>query len=171
MPRRPVVLPADRFFARLDKFECECPSCGSIIFAGRTPRTRSAARLQPDSPSVWKLTYNPNSQRLRCPHCNLTYIVGLLAYPVPHHRRSLEAPPDTVPTSRQWMEMRKQGGGWFVRKAYTLGEEVNLVVDSPCSCGPKSWAPTCPIHGDPAHGGGQLTAEAETGPANTRGGG
>jgi hypothetical protein len=33
MPRLPQHPPHERFFARLDRFECECPHCGTVMLS------------------------------------------------------------------------------------------------------------------------------------------
>ena len=148
--------PADRFFARIDKFECECPSCGRLLFStDRPPKSRrSRSRLRgdireaPRRPSVWDLVWNPLTQRLRCPWCDVPYLVGLVLYPVKHGaRRPAKAPPDTIPNKRQLLELRRRTGGWGAKDTYANGAEVNLVVDNPCTCRPNTWDTACPVHG------------------------
>jgi hypothetical protein len=155
---RTRILPADRFFARVDKFECECPSCGRLLFSTERPpkasrlqsrgRQRGDIRETPRTASVWDLVWNPLSQRLRCPWCGIVYLIGLVAFPVKHGaRRPLKAPPDTIPDKRQLLELRRRTGGWWAKAHYAEGQEVNLVVDEPCICPPNGWAVACPIHG------------------------
>jgi len=158
------MLRADRFFARLIAFECECPNCGKLVFSDQDERSlptrlktpglkRGVARQRPYSKAVWKLVWNPFSQRLRCPWCRNTYVAGLVLYPMKlGGPRPVDAPPDTAPTKRQLLELRRRAGGWFADKDYHKGQEVNLVIDSDCRCPKNGWAPSCPIHGDPAQG-------------------
>ena len=164
MPHVPTMLPADRFFARLDRFECECPSCGNLILSSFDERSgparlqsigqrRGAARRTPHNVSVKALVWNPLSQRLACPFCGKSYYAGLVLYPAPPSRPQAIAPPaDAIPTRRQLAELRRRTGGWWAEQAYKPGEPVNLIIDSPCICPPKGWAVVCPVHGDPAHG-------------------
>jgi hypothetical protein len=162
MPRVPVMPPADRFFARLDRFECECPSCGRLIFTSLDKHSlpmrlqerahlRRDAATTPRSKRVWKSVWNPHSQRLACPWCHRSFVGGLMLYPVrPYVPRPVNAPPDTVPNDHERAEMieRRKAGGWRSRRYQQAGQHVNLAVTSPCSCG-EGWTMTCPIHGDP----------------------
>jgi hypothetical protein len=163
MPHRRTVPPADRFFARLDKFECECPNCGQMIFTAHDDRTLPARLLGPDkrrhaaalprNQSVWNLVWNPLAQRLRCPWCGIAYYAGLMLYPSKSGaRRALAAPPDATPDKRQWLAIRRRAGGFFAKDTYIYGQNVNWVIDADCTCGEDTWAPACPIHGDPAQG-------------------
>jgi hypothetical protein len=103
--------------------------------------------------SIWKLKWNPYSQRLVCPYCERTYIAGLVLYPVKWGMwRITKAPPDTLPSKRQWAEIRRAAGGWFAQKELAAGraggEPVNLAVDQPCSCPDIGLpVPECPVHG------------------------
>lgn len=163
MPYVPTVPSADRFFARLDAFECECPSCGRLIFCSLNKHSlgvqlqnlahlRRDAQHMPKARRIWELVWNPHSQRLACPWCGRSYIAGLMLYPVrPHAQRPLDAPPDTVPGPRELAQLRRKAGGWHARALHQTGQHVNQAVTSPCSCGAaaEGWSVTCPVHGDP----------------------
>lgn len=171
MPHVPTVPPADRFFARLDRFECECPSCGRVIFTVINNRTlparlqapahlRRDAKQLPKSKRILQAAWNPFTQRLTCPWCGRAYVAGLMLYPLNLHvysQKALDAPPDTVPTSRQLAEMRRRAGGWHARQLYQAGEHVNQAVLTPCSCG-EGWNVRCPVHGDPEQLGAKVDA-------------
>jgi hypothetical protein len=172
MPRVPYLPPASRFFARLDKFACECPACGGLITSNYDTRDtplrlstmgqrRGAIKQRPGDQSIQHLVWNPHTQRLRCPHCYKVCTLGLLAYdhaPSAGQYQPLNVQPaDTVPDRRQRLELRQAGGGWWAEQAYAPGDEVNLVVTNPCSCPRKGWAASCPVHGDPA----QMPAETD----------
>jgi hypothetical protein len=148
--------PANRCFARLDKFECECPNCGHLIstLGDRRPQpTRSTARRRSKHRSAWALLWNPYTQRLTCPWCDKSFHCGVVLFPIkPGQRRVLVAPSDTTLTPRHELEQRQQVGGWYAQKVHEPGDPVNLVLDRPCSCPDRGWAPSCPVHGDPAHG-------------------
>lgn len=158
------MLPADRFYARLDRFQCECPSCGRVISTQfdeiRGPERhrslserRKAAKEAPKNKSVRDLTWNPHTQGLKCPWCGRRYVAGLLLYP---HRQGArlvrQAPPDTIPTRRQDLETRTHAQGWWLKQGYAAGEPVNVVADAPCLCPDHGWAPACPIHGEVLRG-------------------
>lgn len=161
MPHVPRMPPATRFFARLDRFSCECPACGKVIYTGRGitggPRRLEAmyklrpnAVANPRARNVWKLHWNPITQRLVCPYCTTPYTAGLVLYPLAKgYRRSLTPPPDTVPTPHQRAELRHLAGGYFGKEPRsTAEEEVNLVIDDPCTCSEVTgWTPSCPVHG------------------------
>lgn len=168
MPHVPSMPPAVRFFARLERFECECPSCGQLIFSRfddrRAPKRlhkisqrRSEAKRDPHSRAVEDLVWNPHSHRLACPKCHKAFIVGLVAYSTRHGMWRLRtAPPDTVPTAKQYQEIRQRyaaarllaGGYWMRRPQLTRAESVNLAIDQPCICPPEGVPlSSCPIHG------------------------
>jgi hypothetical protein len=156
MPHVPAAPPADRFFARIDKFECECPSCGRLISSALDKRnptraTAEARQLQArTNKRIWDSVWNPHSQRLACPWCRKSFVAGLLLYPVkPHGGRPLDAPPDVALTSRELAVMRQRAQGWYVRQLYRAGQHVNQAVMTPCSCPEPGWSVTCPLHGDP----------------------
>jgi len=152
---------ADRVYARLDRFQVECPKCGEIILSwhrdSMTParlhdlsHKRSAARLAPTKRAVRHLTFNPVSQRLVCPFCRTRYVVGLLLYQC-QTLKTFSEPPDVAPTKRDLARLRRYASGWWMNQLRQDGEPVNLVVDAPCICPkPDGWAVACPVHGDPA---------------------
>ena len=159
MPYVPRQLPAGRFFARLDRFECECPSCGKLILPyvrrHKLPARlqdiaaqRSAAKQLPDNPSVKRLIFNPHTQQLRCPHCQAAYVAGLLLFPVGRTRRLVDAPLDATPTTQQRLALAHAAGGFFEDELYEEGTtQVNRVVTGGCSCPPRAWDHACPVHG------------------------
>jgi hypothetical protein len=162
MPHVAQLPAASRFFARIDRFECECPSCGQIILSSRQARgydldrlkspseQRAAAKLLPQNRSVRRLIYNPLTQRLKCPHCNTSYTVGLLLYPLHHGGRYRPVqPPDTIPSRREMAELRRYAGGWWLNQQRKQDDPVNQVVDNPCRCQPQAWVPGCPVHDVP----------------------
>ena len=168
MPRIPRQLPADRCFARVDRFQCECPACGQLIVPSKRQKPlplekrtiaeqrASLASTTADGFSARRMVYNPHTQRLRCPSCSATYIVGLLLFPYRRHGLPADAPIDARPTRRERLEMARLGGGWWAKQAYR--EEVtpvNYVIEAPCSCPPTETDPACPVHGPagdlPAH--------------------
>ena len=161
MPHVPKMPPATRFFARLDRFSCECPACGKVIYTGRgitgqprrleavyKARANAAGKLR--NRSVWKLQWNPITQRLVCPYCTTPFTAGLVLYTVPPGAyRSLTPPPDTIPTPHQRAELRRLAGGYFGKDPHKQTAEVNLVIDDPCTCSEVTgWSPSCPVHGN-----------------------
>jgi len=158
MPHNHAMIPADRFFARLDKFVCECPSCGELLCAEeerhgrkRSLRTmsqrRSDARENPGVPAIWTLRWNPYTQRLWCPWCRNSFVAGLMLYPMKlGGPRPTSAPPDTIPTKRQLLALRRQAGGFFAEQVFHRGDEVNLVIDADCTCPEGEYNPRCLIH-------------------------
>ena len=167
----PVVArmpPGRRCFARIDRFECECPHCGRLIFAGIDKRylpkrltggtsdTRAAAKQRPRTESTLKLFWNPYTQRFCCPFCDHVYTVGLVFYPVGQRTRRIVVPPgDCEPTPAEVAEMRRLAGGWWVKGGKGADRRrpedyANLVVDGECSCPELGTAPACPLHGEDA---------------------
>jgi len=168
MPRVSAMPPSSRFWARLDRFECECPSCGQVMTPGtddrRAPkrlatigRRRGAARHNPKRSSVDALVWNPYSQRVKCMYCHCCFHAGLVLYPVRNGMYRIRVPPeDTVPDKRQALELRRaQGGGWYAVQPHirdarrVLANSVNVYVDQGCTCPMFGYSGTCPIHGLP----------------------
>ena len=165
MPHVPQLPPTDRFFARLDKFEMECPACGQVFPSwqvGReaplmaSSRTRAQlrhqAKVSPAGKTVRKMVFNPLTQRVECPSCHSVYVLGILAYSIGCGRRSaIPEPPDTVPTAHERAALRRRAGGWWLNRIYQREQEVNIVVEPGCLCplyGADSAA--CPVHGEGA---------------------
>ena len=160
MPRIPRMIPADRCFARIDRFECECPDCGRLILPARQGRKlpprlersigdqRDVARSQPAVGE--RLVYNPHTQLVRCTSCGRSYVVGLVLFPLRRGAsRPVDAPIDAEPTRAQRLAMTRLAGGWAARQAYVENEtQVNQVITQPCSCPARGAGdPTCPVHG------------------------
>jgi hypothetical protein len=172
MPTLPAVPPADRIFARVQTFQCACPSCGRLLTSTQdqgnlSQHLTARGEMQPGHKyrkrmrtvkSVQYLTWNPYTQRLTCPWCNRAFVVGLLFYPVPAGGpRTLDPPPDVVPTIRERQELARRdrieqargAGGWYLEHVYQQGEMVNLHVPAACSCPRRGWASDCRLHGTP----------------------
>ena len=160
MPDIPRIPPGRRCFARIDRFECECPSCGRLIFAGidksflpkrlaDASRARAAAKQRPRAESVLRLFWNPYTQRLCCPWCDHVYTLGLLFYPVKTKGRRITRPaPDTEPTAAEVAEMRRLAGGWWVKGGKAPEEYANQHVTAECRCPEQATASDCPLHGE-----------------------
>jgi uncharacterized C2H2 Zn-finger protein len=154
MPHVPTVPPSSRFFARIDRFTCECPSCGLVIVAQldatrHRSRDDETNRVRRRPRRAREVTYNALTQRLACPRCRKVYQIGLMAYPVvPRSKKAVE-PSDTIPSPRQFLAIRQQAGvGFWAIDAKPSGEEVNLALDVPCTCPkPYGWHAGCPVHG------------------------
>jgi hypothetical protein len=160
MPDVPRMPPGRRFYARIDRFECECPHCGRYVFAGierknlpkrlaENNRARAAAKQRPRSESVLKLFWNPYTQRWCCPWCDHVFTAGIVMYPVKSRSRRIVVPPaDCDPTPAEIAEMRRLAGGWFVKQPRGRPEEdANLIVQAACSCPGQGTDPACPLHG------------------------
>lgn len=158
MPHVPTMPPATRFFARVDRFEAECPNCGRIIATQHTRgrelphdwrRDAQGYRRPRIKQTRRRLIWNPVSQRLACPWCQKTYLVGLLLYPVTYGMwRLMEPPPDAVPDRRQYAEIRRRAQGWYRTMLAKQDQEVNLVVDGGCRCQDGELEDArCPVHG------------------------
>jgi uncharacterized C2H2 Zn-finger protein len=160
MPRTTTAPPSDRFFARLDKFECECPHCGKLIYTAMDRRAhtvrqqtlskRMAVRLTPESRRLYDSVWNPCTQRLKCPSCGKVYMAGLLLFSVPPGLKNIiDPPPDVLPDAREVAQSRQKAGGWHAARPRQRGEPVNVVVTTPCSCPHPGWSAGCAVHGDP----------------------
>lgn len=167
MPHVPRLPPAQRFFARVDRFECECPSCGRLIESAREApstgkrlrtisRRRQRAAATPLVPSIRRLRWNPALQRLCCPHCTRVFQVGLLLYPVTSSDRGrLLAPSDVRMTPADRLRVRARGGGYLLHGSHRPGDPVNLYAEDGCRCPETGWSRVCPVHGDPGDPGGE----------------
>lgn len=176
MPTVPAVPPADRIFARIERFQCACPSCGRLLTStqdqGHLAKrlvARGEAQGEQLAPhryrkrmrtvkSVKYLTWNPYNQRMTCPWCNRVFVVGLLFYPVtPGSPMRGEPPVDVAPTPRERQELARRerieqargAGGWYLEQVAIAPEPVNLHVPASCCCPPRGVAAECPIHGQP----------------------
>lgn len=150
---RPQALPLDtlRFFARIDRFTCECPRCGQLIIAHFDRKVGEIRKQQAQRKRPARglhLTYNPLTSRLTCPSCTRVFAVGLLLYPVSaHHPGAM--PVDSRPSWQQLLTLRQEAGGYFLPgRKHRGAEPVNQAVELPCICRrhPKLRA-GCPIHG------------------------
>src|SRR5262245_54692574 len=115
MPEVPAAPPNSRFFARIDRFTCECPSCGFIIIAqldssGHKSRSDEAARVRRRPRRARDVTYNALTQRLACPRCRKVYQAGLILYPVVERSKKALVPSDAQPDPRQLLAIRQQSG-------------------------------------------------------------
>jgi hypothetical protein len=164
MPTTPTPPPADRFFARIERFQCACPSCGRLLNstqdqghlarhfkhskeARTTDKYRKRARTVT---AASQLTWNPYTQRLRCPWCRYQFVVGLLVFPVGDGLKgsgAFDPPPDVAPTRSERLELRRLAGGYCAEESYAYGAPVNHYVPAPCSCPEKGWIVSCPVHG------------------------
>lgn len=143
MPTVPAMPPADRCFAHLDKFQCDCPNCGRLLDAAL--RDHRVGKGQKGK-ARGRLAWNPFTQRLDCPYCHASFAAGLVLYPAAPY--TMEPPPDVVRTQRERrMEQRRGAGGWCVEGTYVSGTPVNLYVQAPCSCPRRGWSSGCPLHG------------------------
>ena len=157
MPQQLTAPPATRFFARIDRFHCECPNCANLIVGDLDPqRSRERdilakrATLRPRGHRrIGAHPYNPYSCVLTCPWCRHKFMVGLLLWSVPggsHIDR--RQPPDTKPTRRQLAQLRAYAHGWWAEQLLRTGGHVNVAVVAECTCPPPDgWAPACPVHG------------------------
>jgi hypothetical protein len=121
---RQRLQPAQRFFARLQSFDLECPKCGTV-YQVRMPRGGHKT-----------VNYDPWTARFRCTakNCNGMYVLGILAWPIVATTRVASQPPeDQVPSPRQLGQMRKEGGGWWMPESegqrYKRPRTTNLTTE------------------------------------------
>lgn len=144
MPHQLSPPPGTRFFARLDKFHCECPACGTLIIAhkdGGLNRDRRAFTRR-------RLTqYNPITSTLYCHHCRRAFGVGLILWPLSRGGGAKRIPEDHRPTRRQIHDLAQSAYGLWAREVKRAGESLNVAIDQECICPqPDGWAPSCPVH-------------------------
>ena len=170
MPHVPAMPPADRFWARLDRFELTCPTCNHVFQTWyerkgqplpdrlrRRSERRAYVKMAPTSPKILKLIFNPLTQRLECPWCGAVYVAGLVLYSQKRgSRRHTLEPPDVKLTAHERAALRADAGGWWLRQLYDARQAgVNLAIDEPCNCAkPYGYNTACPVHGERAKVGG-----------------
>lgn len=146
MPHQPTAPAGTRFFARLDRFHCECPACGAMIVASKDPRLtpthlrRTKRRMT---------TYNPIASVVVCPSCRKSFGVGLLLWPLSRGGRKALVPEDHQPTRRQLRDLSAYSYGIWAAEIKQQGDSLNVAIDAECLC-PQDlggWRPDCPVHG------------------------
>ena len=162
MPRQPNAPPSDRLFARVDRFDVECPSCGEVIRGQLSPRGQGGTpgeqldklakggRLARGRRSNQATAYNPLTSTLTCPFCYRKYQVGLILWPVKPGDWRYQIPEDQKPTARQRLQLRNLARGIVAEQVKAKGEPTNVYVAAECVCPLRGWAPACPVHGDPS---------------------
>lgn len=146
MPHVPEAPAGSRFFARIDRFHCECPACGALIVAHKDPSVRTS------SPAMTKrrrTLYNPIMSIVTCPSCRRAFGVGLMLWSLGRGGPGRRVPADHQPTRRQLRELASYSYGVWAAEIKRQGDELNIAIDQECCC-PRSeggWAPRCPVHG------------------------
>lgn len=141
MPHQPLPPDGTPFFARIDKFHCECPHCSDIILVtGRNRRDRRKRKPDLGKPGL----YNALASILTCPACGHHFGVGLLLWNLTSSRRAI--PSDQIPTRRQLALLRHKAAGVWPHKVKRAGEPTNVAAGAECTCPDEGWAPACPIH-------------------------
>lgn len=143
MPHAPSAPPGTRFFARVDRFHCECPACGQLIVAHKDKNVQhlTAGRKRRGT------MYNPISSTLYCPRCRAAYGVGLLLWPLRRGGGKRTVPADHQPTRRQLRELSQYSYGIWTTEIKAQGDELNIAIDQECSCPVLGWRESCPVHG------------------------
>lgn len=143
MPHQPDPPPGPRVFGRIDRFHCECPHCGTLLYAGKDPAVHRRHSTPPP--------YNPLTSRLTCSGCQRVYGVGLLLWPMKPARSTGDPiPKDHQPTRRQMAQLRQYATAIWAEQQKRQGEALNVAVDQACGCLPIALGgrdPFCPIHG------------------------
>jgi len=116
---------ATRFFARIERATLECPRCGYVYqISSRVPSA----------------TWDPMTARFTCTNrtsgssCGKTYILGVVAWPIiPAPKVASATPRDQVPNERQLVQLRKEGGGWWLadeaRISTARPDDTNLTTE------------------------------------------
>lgn len=143
---------ATRFFARPLAGVLECPRCGHVLsFNSSVGRHRSS------------VGWDSRTSRLRCPACEMTVMLGLIAWPVVQGSGGATLPRDQTPHERQLGQMRAMGGlgnGWWMPRdqAKKARRADHTNVTAGCSCTERGDGtpglddPRCPIHGEGVEG-------------------
>jgi len=146
MPHSPTAPAGTRFFARIDKFHCECPACGALIIAHKD----GAIGMQHSSFKRRRATqYNPMTSVLYCPKCRTAFGIGLLAWPIRSGSGKHRIPADHQPTRRELRQLAQYAYGIWADEIKKQGDSLNIAIDQECTCpqGEGGWAPACPVHG------------------------
>ena len=131
-------LQTDRFFARIKAFDISCPACGEVYTIGRGSRSRKC----------WR----PRESRFQCRKCGLTFVLGILAWPV----SSGVKPSDHQPNRRESLALRQLGGGFWMNRKINENQnyDANVALRTGCTCRTDGSAGSarfidekCPIHG------------------------
>jgi len=159
MPHVPKSPEGIRFFARIDRFHCECPACGAMIVAHKDPsipKTHSAFKRRRAT------QYNPIASQLTCPECRRTFGVGLVLWPLRRGARRTNLPADHQPTLRELRALAGQAYGLWASEIKRQGDALNLAIDAECICPPGGWRGDCLVH--PRLFGGALDDEEKSEP-------
>ena len=144
MPHVPHAPEGTRFFARIDRFHCECPSCGTLIVAHKDPQVAvGSPRLRQRRGTL----YNPITSVLYCPGCHRAYGVGLMLWPLRRGGGAKRIPADHQPTRRQMRALAQYAYGIWATEIRRQGDELNIAIDQECSCPEGGWRESCPVHG------------------------
>lgn len=158
MPHHDNAPPGDRIFGRIDRFDCECPSCGALIRGQLTPRAQGGAvadqldalkkggRLARGRRSNQATAYNPLTSTLTCPFCYRKYQVGLILWPAKPDKR-YAIPEDQKVNRRHALQLRALAQGIVAEQLKAKHEPTNVYVRAECTCPIRGWKPTCPVHG------------------------
>jgi hypothetical protein len=147
----PVPPESTRFFARVESAWLACPRCGRVLHFSTTAQHQVGC------------TWNPRTARLKCRlnqgGCGLTFVVGLMLWPVQKGGIAQTIPVDHVPHERELAQMRAMegigkgsGAGWWMSKAQAKRswrpDDTNVTAG--CTCKPSHGAlgdVDCPLHG------------------------
>ena len=150
MSRPPYAPSGQRFFARIDRFHCECPHCANIILGERKGVSRETFRVQARK-RVRRVAqaYNEISSTLRCPYCLRVWQVGLILWPIKLGPQPQGMPKDCKPTRAQMAQLAQYSVGIVAKQRIMKGDSVNVCVTAECTCpmGIGGWDTGCPIHG------------------------
>lgn len=146
----------DRFFGRVLSARLECPRCGYLDqFAPRERTKGQVGNPQRRRKGRTALGWNPVTGRWQCPSCRMTFVLGLLAWPVapggPAGPETLAR--DQVPNYRQLAQLRAQGGGLWLREGLKRYRATGANIAAGCTCKPgchytNQADPECPLLGE-----------------------
>ena len=172
MPHQPTAPPGISIFARIDRFHCECPTCGALVVAEVDPRRSRkrdilAQRANLEAPQPGRRRrqtarafaranrlhpYNAYLQTLTCPYCERVYVAGLLLWTLQPGSWVKRPPADAIPTRRHLAQLRAHAESKWPWQMTRFGEPTNVYVTEPCRCESNKRDPACPIHGDAISG-------------------
>lgn len=153
MPKQPSAPAGVPIFARLHRFDVECPACLCLMLAGFGGRASDLRVSHQRTRGI----YNPLLARLTCPSCRATFGVGLLLWRIKpsHPSRRRQRPADQVPSPAQRAAIRTARLSLLAADRQRQGDPLNVFVEDACTCpegldGRIGWARHCPVHGSDA---------------------
>ena len=120
--------PTERFFARLQSFEMECPRCGKILVVGRgKPHDHLYNRVTSIMECPKINVRDETTVVTKHPGCGMKFLIGIVAWPIRKGHQPKARPPDHVPTDRQLNRLRELSRGIWSNLPKRRGDSLNQI--------------------------------------------